>query len=108
MDPETGVGMIWILKGRSHHPKNISIIETDEDYFDIMEYEQIIQMKKRNIVQEIPEIPTSYYSAVEMAGKHAKALQDAKAEQAEKDRLISEKDARIAELEKKLADNKIE
>lgn len=99
-----GIGIIWILYGRGHLNKNISIIENEEDYEDIMSFEQVKQLIKRNVVQEIPSIPNNYYSAMEIASKNAQLLQQSKISEQETINKLKEKDEEIERLKKKAKD----
>jgi hypothetical protein len=98
---EDNLGIIWTLKGRAHLNKNISIIDNEEDYEDIMSFEQIKQLMKRNVVSEIPEIPRNFYSAMELASKNAQLLAQSKLSEKTANDKLNEKDEEIRLLKEK-------
>jgi len=87
--------------GRIHQNKNISVIENDEDYEDIMSFEQIKQLMKRNVVQEVDSIPNNYYSAMELASKNAQLLQQSKLNENSANSKLAEKEEEIRLLKEK-------
>lgn len=102
MDPETAEPMRWVLLGREHKNKNISIIDNDEDFEWIMSFEQIKQLMKRHVVQEVPEIPQNYYNAMELASRNAQLLNNARTEKEIVTQQLSQKDQEIEALKDKL------
>lgn len=98
---EDGLGIVWTLKGRSHNNKNISIIENEEDYKDIMSFEQVKQLMKRNVVSILNEIPRNFYSAMELASRNANLLAQQQVITNEKDTIINSKDEEIQRLKDK-------
>jgi hypothetical protein len=98
---DDGLGIVWTLFGRSHQNKNVSIIENDEDYADIMQFEQIKQLKKRMVVTELENIPNNFYNAMELASKNAQLIQNNNIALQQKDNTISEKDIEIQRLKDK-------
>ncbi len=99
-----GLGIVWTLFGRAHQNKNISIIENDEDYADIMGFEQIKQLKKRMVVTELDKVPNNYFNAMELASKNAKLIQENNIALQQKDTTITEKDLEIERLKQKAKD----
>jgi hypothetical protein len=108
LDETTAQPERWILKGRAHDNKNISIIETDDDFEFIMSFEQIKQLMKRHVVEEIKEIPNTYYSAMEIASKNAEMIRQSEIDKKIASQTIQSKDQRIVELEEKLRQAGIE
>ena len=98
---EDNIGVMWVLMGRIHQNKNISVIENDEDYEDIMSFEQIKQLMKRNVVQEVDSIPNNYYSAMELASKNAHLLQQSKLNENSANGKLAEKEEEIRLLKEK-------
>lgn len=107
-DPTTGEPMKWVLKGRGHKNKNISIIENDEDFEDLMSYEQIKQLIKRNVVTEIAEIPRTYYDAMEIASQRAQELLASRVEKTRLENELAIKDTEIETLKQKMRDAGLE
>ena len=102
MDPETAEPMRWVLYGREHKNKNISILTNDEDFEWIMSFEQIKQLIKRHVVQEIPEIPQNYYNAMELASRNAQLLQNEKSAKQIAEQQLGQKDNEIETLKDKM------
>jgi hypothetical protein len=103
IDPSTGMNKEVILKGRVWYPKNITIV-SDEEFEELKGFEQITQLMKRMVIQDIPELPNNYFDAMELAQKNAQILHQTKNELNKKDEVISEKDKEIEELKKKMKD----
>jgi len=104
IDPENNQPYKWILRGRAHNNKNISIIDNDQDFEYIMSFEQIKVLMKRNVVSIIEEIPKTFYSAMELASQNAGLLRNLEGEKEVNRQQIIAKDNEIEELKQKLKD----
>ena len=104
IDPENNQPYKWILRGRAHNNKNISIIDNDKDFEYIMGFEQIKVLMKRNVVTIIDEVPTTYYSAMEIASRNAGLIRNLETEKEINRQNIEVKDKEIEELKQKLKD----
>jgi len=96
-----------VLMGRMHQPKNITIVDDDNDFEELKKYPQVSELLKRNVLQILDNVPQNYYDANELMAINNGKLRDKIQEVEEKENLISEKDAEIEKLKQQLKDNGI-